>query len=266
MKINEKTLYAFGLSRTCIDLEGYLNKRGEVNKAFQKRWFVLKGNLLFYYEKKEKREEPLGVIILEGCRVELADYEEEKFCFTINFPQNRCYILSADSQEQMELWMKALTTAGYDYMRLMIGELQRQLTELDAANKNDEGGEQSNEVAMKPPKRRQNPFDKMRNNYGEGSSQTNMQSIATISGNKFVELRQAPPPPVNLAINRDTVRDPIIRDDNELLLRFDDIEKVEEKETFNFLTIHEYFGKSWKELIKLKLEEKELAEKPLIVF
>jgi hypothetical protein len=34
------------------DKEGWLWKRGEVNKAFQKRYFVLKGNLLFYFEKQ----------------------------------------------------------------------------------------------------------------------------------------------------------------------------------------------------------------------
>ena len=43
-------------------------KKGEVNKGFQKRWFVLKGNLLFYFEKRHDKE-PLGVIILEGCTI-----------------------------------------------------------------------------------------------------------------------------------------------------------------------------------------------------
>lgn len=52
------------------------------------------------------------MIILEGCVIELADYEEERFCFSVNFPGNRCYVLSADTQESMEGWMKSLTTAG----------------------------------------------------------------------------------------------------------------------------------------------------------
>lgn len=51
-----------------IDLEGWLQKRGEVNKSWQRRYFVLKGNLLFYFEKKGDRE-PIGVIILEGCTI-----------------------------------------------------------------------------------------------------------------------------------------------------------------------------------------------------
>lgn len=66
MKINDKNLCAYAVSASPIDKEGYLSKKGELNKAFQKRYFVLKGNLLFYFDKKGDKE-PLGVIILEGC-------------------------------------------------------------------------------------------------------------------------------------------------------------------------------------------------------
>lgn len=67
MKINEKNLCYFATSPP-VDREGWLQKRGEVNKSWQRRYFVLKGNLLFYFEKKGDRE-PLGVIILEGCTI-----------------------------------------------------------------------------------------------------------------------------------------------------------------------------------------------------
>ena len=69
MKLNEKNLVAMAsASNLSVDKEGYLNKRGEVNKSFRKRWFVLKGNLLYYFEKKIDKE-PVGVIIVEGCTV-----------------------------------------------------------------------------------------------------------------------------------------------------------------------------------------------------
>lgn len=69
MKVNEKNLIAIANgSHLVVDREGWLSKRGEVSKGFQKRWFVLKGNLLFYFEKKTDRE-PLGVLIVEGCTV-----------------------------------------------------------------------------------------------------------------------------------------------------------------------------------------------------
>lgn len=67
MKINERNLNLFATNAP-FDKVGYLNKRGELNKAFQRRYFVLKGNLLFYFEKKGDKE-PLGLIILEGCTI-----------------------------------------------------------------------------------------------------------------------------------------------------------------------------------------------------
>ncbi len=74
-------------------------KRGEVNRSFQKRYFVLRGNLLFYFEKKSDRE-PVGVIIMEGCTIELAEEEHEKFAFKIAFhgEGKRTYILGTESQ------------------------------------------------------------------------------------------------------------------------------------------------------------------------
>lgn len=135
MKINDKNLVTFALSNTPVDREGWLMKRGEVNRSFQKRWFLLKGNLLFYFDKKSDRE-PVGVVILEGCTVELAE-NEELFAFKVVFhgSGNRVYMLSADSQECMEGWMKALACASYDYMKLMVAELQRQLSEVAEAER-----------------------------------------------------------------------------------------------------------------------------------
>uniref|UniRef100_A0A1B0CZD1 Uncharacterized protein n=1 Tax=Phlebotomus papatasi TaxID=29031 RepID=A0A1B0CZD1_PHLPP len=159
MKINEKNLCLFATTPPS-DLEGYLNKRGEVNKSWQRRWFVLKGNLLFYFEKKGDKE-PIGVIVLEGCTIELAE-DGDNYGFQIVFHgiNNRTYHLCAESQEVMEKWMKALTCAGYEYMKLMVAELQRQLGELD--EKNVEPPEaQSSSITPKPPPRRQNPFNRV---------------------------------------------------------------------------------------------------------
>ncbi|XP_055326405.1 sesquipedalian-1-like isoform X2 [Sitodiplosis mosellana] len=159
MKINEKNLCYFATSPP-IDLEGWLQKRGEVNKSWQRRYFVLKGNLLFYFEKKGDRE-PIGVIILEGCTIELAE-EAEHYCFQLIFHgiNNRTYYLSAETQEIMEQWMRALTCAGYEYMKLMVAELQRQLNEIE---KSKDSTNCSIESVPKPPPRRnqrENPFDR----------------------------------------------------------------------------------------------------------
>ena len=104
MKINERTLIALSTSNAPSDKEGWLWKRGEVNRNFQKRYFVLKGNLLFYFDKKTDRE-PVGVVILEGCTIELAEEEREKFAFKVAFhgEGKRTYVLGTDSQVSYEL-------------------------------------------------------------------------------------------------------------------------------------------------------------------
>ncbi|KOB67406.1 Uncharacterized protein OBRU01_19403 [Operophtera brumata] len=56
MKINDKNLSAFASSATPVDREGWLDMRVELGKNYQRRWFTLKGNLLFYFDKKGEKE------------------------------------------------------------------------------------------------------------------------------------------------------------------------------------------------------------------
>lgn len=215
--INEKSLSRFASSGAPADKEGYLNKKGEVNKGFQRRYFVLKGNLLFYYEKKGDRE-PLGVVVLEGCTIELCE-NSENFSFQIIYQgqNSRVYVLSAESQELMESWMKALSCAGYEYVKLMVADLQSQLNELSASEKRvavanadrdshifqqayaersppppsppSEGGETSGTKYSPIPHQRVNPF----NNRSSSSSSSNLdyfnqcnaRSSADMSDNVF---------------------------------------------------------------------------------
>ncbi|XP_010148254.1 PREDICTED: sesquipedalian-2-like, partial [Eurypyga helias] len=41
----------------------------------------------------------------------------------------RAYVLVADGQAAMEAWVKALSRASFDYMRLVVKELEKQLEE-----------------------------------------------------------------------------------------------------------------------------------------
>ncbi|XP_063820444.1 sesquipedalian-1 [Pseudophryne corroboree] len=130
MKLNERNLVYYATCKSPVDKSGYLYKKGERNASYHKRWFVLKGNMLFYYDSEDSKE-PVGVIILEGCRVELCESTEE-FAFAIRFgyAKSRAYILAADSQSTMESWVKALSRANFEYIRLVVKDLQEQLTEL----------------------------------------------------------------------------------------------------------------------------------------
>ncbi|KAM8865475.1 sesquipedalian-1-like isoform 1-T3 [Synchiropus picturatus] len=133
MKLNERSVAHYATCDSPPDKTGFLFKKGERNTAYHRRWFVLKGNMLFYFEERDSRE-PIGVIVLEGCTVELCESAEE-FAFAIKFDcaKARVFKMAAESQAAMESWVKALSRASFDYMRLVVKELERQLEEIQQA-------------------------------------------------------------------------------------------------------------------------------------
>lgn len=130
MKLNERSVAHYATCDTPPDKTGFLFKKGERNTAYHRRWFVLKGNMLFYFEERDSRE-PIGVIVLEGCTVELCESAEE-FAFAIKFDcaKARVYKMASESQTGMESWVKALSRASFDYMRLVVKELEQQLEQI----------------------------------------------------------------------------------------------------------------------------------------
>ncbi|XP_028852217.1 sesquipedalian-1 isoform X1 [Denticeps clupeoides] len=135
MKLNERSVVHYATCDSPPDKTGFLFKKGERNTAYHRRWFILKGNLLFYFEERESRE-PIGVIVLEGCTVELCESAEE-YAFAIKFDcaKARVYKMAADSQAAMESWVKALSRASFEYMRLVVRELEKQLDEVQGRPK-----------------------------------------------------------------------------------------------------------------------------------
>ncbi|XP_030074159.1 sesquipedalian-1 [Microcaecilia unicolor] len=131
MKVNERSLVHYATCESPADNSGFLYKRGEHNTAYHRRWFVLKGNVLFYFEDKGSRE-PVGAIIMEGCTVEPSE-SAEQYIFTIRFEgsKSRTYILVAESEATMQSWVKSLSRANFDYMRLVIKELQLQVEDME---------------------------------------------------------------------------------------------------------------------------------------
>lgn len=138
MKINDKGLAVYASSRRSIDREGCLNKKGDVNHSYKRRWFVLKGNLLFYFEKSSDRQ-PLGMIILENCSVEVSDADKYSFCirFQSNQASSRTYTLCADNDTEMERWMKSITSASFGYIDMLVKEFEKNLQRLKALDTTD---------------------------------------------------------------------------------------------------------------------------------
>lgn len=129
MKLNEKIVSYYESCQSPVDKEGYLYKKGEIKTSYQKRWFVLKGNLLFYKDRPADRD-LTGLIVLEGCTVELCE-SEEQFAFSLVWaePGLKTYKFAAEDQPSQESWIKALLSANHNYMSVLVMDLEKKYRE-----------------------------------------------------------------------------------------------------------------------------------------
>ena len=111
-------------------------------------------------------KEPLGVVVMEGCTVELAEIvDTNAFCILfragsgVSLSSGRTYTLAADTQHEMEAWMRACACANYEYLRLTVADLQRQLDELNSSPHSSTSSSNTNNIHNNVS--RFNPFDGM---------------------------------------------------------------------------------------------------------
>lgn len=95
------------------------------NDTYNRRWFVLKANLLFYQERPADRH-LLGVIVLEGCAVQHSETDGH-FTFSLVFgPGLKTYRFAAIDRQGQESWVKALHSASHCYLSMVVKDLARQ--------------------------------------------------------------------------------------------------------------------------------------------
>ena len=86
---------------------GYLLKQGMQVRNWKRRWFELRGNLLFYY-KSPQYQDPSGVISLDGSSVLFAeDIIKKKNSFGIA-TRFRNYFLIAKDEFEMASWVESI--------------------------------------------------------------------------------------------------------------------------------------------------------------
>ncbi|KAI8520983.1 Rho GTPase activating protein 24, partial [Branchiostoma belcheri] len=102
---------------------GWLRKQGGVVKTWQRRWFVLRGDQLFYYTKEDENKLQ-GTIFLPGNNVlELPPNPDDptRFLFEV-VPgpgsqrinaNHETYLIQAASQSEMEGWIRAIRRVIY---------------------------------------------------------------------------------------------------------------------------------------------------------
>uniref|UniRef100_A0A8C8RMM5 Sesquipedalian n=1 Tax=Pelusios castaneus TaxID=367368 RepID=A0A8C8RMM5_9SAUR len=129
MKLHKTSVLGYSRSGMPPDRQGWLYKKSQRSSIYQPRWCELRGNLFFYWERQGDRE-PLGLILLEGCTVQLQESSTEPFTFQISYRQgllaHQAYKLAAEDQASLESWVRILITASFDYLRALVTELEGQ--------------------------------------------------------------------------------------------------------------------------------------------
>ncbi|KAK3099607.1 hypothetical protein FSP39_006978 [Pinctada imbricata] len=133
MRFNHKELACLAESGD-YDKEGVLHMKEKQEGLFKKgevyvrRFFRLKGNLLFYYKDKEVLTEPVGVLVLERCTIEL-DVDSDignGFCIVYE-GEDYVYKLQAQSEEVRDDWVQTLHMASYECLKMQLQSLREQI-------------------------------------------------------------------------------------------------------------------------------------------
>lgn len=99
-------------------MTGWLTKQGSVHKTWHKRYFVLEGTALIYYDS-EKAKQPKGVFPLAGCEAMRDMTRGKKHCFQISRKKlddddadtARVFILYGKKEDNIKAWIKAINNA-----------------------------------------------------------------------------------------------------------------------------------------------------------
>ncbi|KAF7725243.1 polar growth protein [Apophysomyces ossiformis] len=91
--------------------EGWLHKRSDRYKTWNKRWFVLKGANLFYF-KSPKDVRMKGIVNLRGYRIVVDEsIHPGKYSFKAQHERERTFFFYTDTEESLRVWLQILIKA-----------------------------------------------------------------------------------------------------------------------------------------------------------
>jgi hypothetical protein len=135
LHFNESALRYVAQSRP-PDREGRLLYR-KSSDSYKERWFRLYGNLLFYFRTNDlgavaDASDPLGVLVLAKCRVQMEAFGDRPFVFSIIFDgeEGRKHFFSGQSQQLCEEWISAVQNFSYSSLRLQLETLRQRVQQM----------------------------------------------------------------------------------------------------------------------------------------
>ena len=121
------------------DREGRLLYRTSKD-SYRERWFRLCGNLLFYFRTDHgvvaDMSDPIGVLVLADCHVQMEEYGDRPFVFSVTFSgeDGRKHFFSGQSQQLCVQWVQALRECGYGELQTQLASLRLRMKELTGSD------------------------------------------------------------------------------------------------------------------------------------
>jgi len=122
------------------DREGRLLYRTSKD-SYRERWFRLCGNLLFYFRTNDlgaamDMSDPVGVLVMADCRVQMEEYGDRPFVFSVMFSgeEGRKHFFSGQSQQLCVQWVQALRECGYGELQTQLASLRLRMKELTGSD------------------------------------------------------------------------------------------------------------------------------------
>jgi serine/threonine protein kinase len=142
---------------TCVSLanaemEGWLMKQGHVRRNWKERWFVLKGDRLYYFKNTDQHAgTPRGIIPLGHCLVEEDTSVRKQFCFKLTPRKTQLlpFFIYAYSDAEYRDWLRALRARSRFHSEPAALTFEGDSSDDDNDNDNDDVNENSDDAAKK---------------------------------------------------------------------------------------------------------------------
>jgi len=92
------------------DKDGWLTKQGGSFKSWKRRWFILKGDTLFYFKTQRDIEQKGHIKLDPNTTLEDEPNQKKKFFFAVATPSRR-YLIYSDTEEQKQQWVERISKA-----------------------------------------------------------------------------------------------------------------------------------------------------------
>lgn len=91
---------------------GFLTKQGGKIKTWKRRWFVLKGDTLYYFKSPTDRDKTGSITVETGsiCKLEVEN-KKKKNCFFSVSTKLRTYMMYADNEQSAKEWVDLIVKA-----------------------------------------------------------------------------------------------------------------------------------------------------------